>query len=1084
MSPHPARSAPFAAARSMSAMSASFMRSARTRRHGVLVTTGACIATVALCATSATVARAVDPAVSNSLLFLPALPEARVAAMFGFDRDADPESWRPMAGVAELDVVDGCMTITANGSDPHIAGPRMQIDAATHHFLALRCRTNVLGTTEIYFGQSSSFVEGRRVSIEMEPGDEFVTYEVDLRDVPAWSGCVDSLRIDPVNGANESLARFELDWVAVYQAPPRLVPLLPRWIGTDALVLGFENRGGWPADAPVELHASGELLGSIERLETESSSTVVIDASRFAATTWIEASYRGRLVWRGRVVRPLSTLAEGLADDSGVDAGASLEIWGGAGVLRSAAGHRVRLFPVASVTLNGPGDARTYYEFDPRPIGSDAEGVLHREVVHDPLLGDVECCVRVRGTDVESWLESCADLEVARFEGPRLVDERPYSHALLPGLEYLEAGESSSNAAWTGTSYAARQRPPAFRVTAPTIAIEYDRVEGLAPRDTTQRAWVVSMTWTEAAVDASGVLRAPAIDFLTSDGAHASASVFLPAREVTDVSEDRFATQAQRLPSGERLSLSTSFAIERGTLEDVFARQWLPRTPKPPALGFVDPSEREERAPRPGAGTQDALEHVLATSMAAYTDTLFGGERTWKTHIAIQEEYSTNRPDMAATIVAESLRAGRPELLERTGFAPEASIEAILGSAASFVDAKSRDAATKAFAAMEPDGSVGYDATSETSRRIAAMTALHGVQGDLLGDRGVTNAGLIAERTAPLLEYAAYTRDPIYVSAALRALARINSFTVPRGAQTWEVHAQTPDLFAAALCARANLWGWRIQGDERFLDEAERWLKTGLPFLYWWKPARNDGVRAVHVANERGEGPVLTQRPPQPFYADPEREILPFASIAVFGTSWYSVPWFGIPVQWCGLAWANVVRELDAVRPLPAFVRVADGVFRSAANQQCDAGYLAGTIPDSWDLATNVSRQPYIVPRRLVEYAYRCLDVPGVDAIDYARLEHCAWTHVATRAILEHVEERADGIALSARSYAGQDASLVLGGPRVPVTSVRVGGIELTRGQGLGQYHQLHSGGDRTVLVVRWRASALDRIEIENDTGP
>lgn len=1017
-----------------------------------------------------------EPNSSTRPFFLPAVPDASLASYSTFDDSGDHEGWVAQSGIASLDVFDGVLSIATNGADPHLAGPRIEVDTATHHFLALRCRTNVAGTTEVYFGGGDRFVEGRRVSIEMQPTTDFVTYELDLRNVRAWSGCVDRLRIDPVNGANEAHARFELDWIAVYQAPPRLVPLLPRWKGADALVLGFENRGGWSIDTPVELWCDGAVIGRIDELREDTSSEVRIDASRFSATTWIEARYRGHAVWRGRMVRP----PDELAPARGADSRTSISVVAGTGFVQDAEGRCVRLSPIASATLRAPDDVYVYYEFDPRPIG-DASSALHRDVVRDPSLGDVVCDVRIDGTLVETTLSSCADLSVARFEGPRMRESAERSHALLPGLEYLEPGESSSSATWTGPAFANRERPPAFRVTAPMVAVEYERVTGLAPRDPSQKAWVASMSWECEESVSRGA--APVVEFRSDGSAASHASVFLPERAFADLDDDRFASEPLHLSAGDALVLRTTFTIERGTIEDVFARHWLPRAPVPPSLGFVDADERVEGAERIGAGTRAAMERVLATSLDAYTDSLFDGTNAWKTHIAIQEPHKV-RPEMAATIVAEALRSGRPQLRERSRLAPGASLESLLGSAAALVGDASRAEAIAAFASMSAEGAVGYELTEEMSQKISAMSKLHGAAGDVLGERGATNAGLIAEKTLPLLQYAACTQDPIYVAAALRALVRMNSFTVPRGSQTWEVHADTPDLYAAALCARADLWGFRLTGDERYLDEAERWLATGLPFLYWWKPEARSGVRAVHVANERGEGPVLAELEPTQFYVDREREVLPYASIAVFGTSWYAVPWFGIPVQWCGLAWANAVREIDLVRPLPDYVRVADGVFRSAANQQCDAGYLAGTIPDSWDLSTNLSRQPYIVPRRLVEYAYRALRAPGIDAIEYERLDGSDWTHVATRSILEHVDARRDGVTIVARSYEGEDASLILGGPRLPVRSVSVGGVELTRGAGVGQFQTVACGGDRVVLVVRWRASALDHIEVQGDGGP
>ena len=72
-------------------------------------------------------------------------------------------------------------------------------------------------------------------------------------------------------------------------------------------------------------------------------------------------------------------------------------------------------------------------------------------------------------------------------------------------------------------------------------------------------------------------------------------------------------------------------------------------------------------------------------------------------------------------------------------------------------------------------------------------------------------------------------------------------------------------------------------------------------------------------------------------------------------------------------------------------------------------------------------------------------------------------------------------VVLSSRFFGGQDASLILGGTRQPLRAVRVDGVELAQGNGLGQYHWIECGGGRAVLVVRWRSKSTDRIDIETE---
>ena len=94
-------------------------------------------------------------------------------------------------------------------------------------------------------------------------------------------------------------------------------------------------------------------------------------------------------------------------------------------------------------------------------------------------------------------------------------------------------------------------------------------------------------------------------------------------------------------------------------------------------------------------------------------------------------------------------------------------------------------------------------------------------------------------------------------------------FNIPRGAQTWECPLYEPDILAAAFAVGAYVEAYEITKDDHHLGRAEYWAKTGLPFLYHWNLTDRPGMR--------------------------------FASIPVFGTTFHTHSWFGVPVQWCGL---------------------------------------------------------------------------------------------------------------------------------------------------------------------------------------
>ena len=135
--------------------------------------------------------------------------------------------------------------------------------------------------------------------------------------------------------------------------------------------------------------------------------------------------------------------------------------------------------------------------------------------------------------------------------------------------------------------------------------------------------------------------------------------------------------------------------------------------------------------------------------------------------------------------------------------------------------------------------------------------------------------GLTADVVLSLLDKAMFAGDRALMGTGLRQLRALAKFrhTVPRGAQTWEVPLHTPDILASAHLVLTHLRGYQLTGDPDLLEQARYWAWTGVPFVY------------------------LT--PPVP------GEVGLYATIPVFGATQWVGPWFGKPVQWCGLVYAK-----------------------------------------------------------------------------------------------------------------------------------------------------------------------------------
>jgi len=145
----------------------------------------------------------------------------------------------------------------------------------------------------------------------------------------------------------------------------------------------------------------------------------------------------------------------------------------------------------------------------------------------------------------------------------------------------------------------------------------------------------------------------------------------------------------------------------------------------------------------------------------------------------------------------------------------------------------------------------------------------------------------------------------------------MDQFRVPRGAQTWECPMYEPDILASAWAVAAYVEGYRFTGRQEYLDKAVYWAKTGLPFIWVW--------------------------------ADPDKPLMLGATVPVFGTTFFTHSWFGVPVQWNGLCYANAIQKLAEYDKSMPWRDVAAAITTSGMVQQFgdEEPTLKGTYPDA-----------------------------------------------------------------------------------------------------------------------------------------
>lgn len=254
------------------------------------------------------------------------------------------------------------------------------------------------------------------------------------------------------------------------------------------------------------------------------------------------------------------------------------------------------------------------------------------------------------------------------------------------------------------------------------------------------------------------------------------------------------------------------------------------------------------------------------------------------------------------------------------------------------------------------DGSWGFKMDSQNTEMLRNFNPKRANLGEE-GDTTIGTCTFLNNRATALLRYTRFTNNQITWKAGLKALNYITAnFTRPEGAQTWEIPLHAPDILASANGVNLYLEAYKVTGDKEQLKRAIFWAKTGLPFVYMWNaPDRPTMMR--------------------------------YATTPIFGVSFYNAaPWFGVPVQWCGLDYAYSLLKLAEYDNSYPWRKIAEGITLCAMQMQTTEGQYKGGYPDSVNLMTYTKSDPGMLnPAGIARNVYLIRD-PAEDSQDNAFL--------------------------------------------------------------------------------------------------
>jgi hypothetical protein len=500
-------------------------------------------------------------------------------------------------------------------------------------------------------------------------------------------------------------------------------------------------------------------------------------------------------------------------------------------------------------------------------------------------------------------------------DASRLRDSRRKvrRQALLAGVEYLEDEPSSSEADLAGPA-ALRRVPAPHKPTFPLMAMQQNGVcVSLSWRRQSEVAPLFD--WPDRLLGSQGsvmALIAPGAESTVRDDGEP-----LPHSAWTLMANRPLAHRGHlRVELGETVLPAVKAYVRRRGLPPLPTRPPLEEYIAQAAAGWLDGPLRDGARFRHAVGNDFPAQPAFdaAWMLDALASASAAGPRSaaWK-----------NAVDEAANKAAAAVASGQ-ELFAQVGHLQPP----LAGLARGRFREIQPQAASVARRLLDPmDGA--FDADGIARYRPPAQ----GIDYSRTHDSREAN-GFAALPVLRALQAALHAGDRVLVNAALERLRALERFHggVPRGAQTWEIPLHTPDILAAAHLVKAYALAYRVTGEPRFLELAREWAWTGVPFVY------------LDPLDESPTG---------------ANAVGPYATIAVLGaTQWKAPVWIGLPVQWCGLVYADALRWLQPHDPDGPWERLADGITLSAIQQCYPLGHpRAGLLPDSFDLVLQ-SRNP------------------------------------------------------------------------------------------------------------------------------